>query len=343
MNICLEIIPESIQCIKMTDAEYFSDKYKDYISNSKLSLINPDQGGSPDKFKEGFTGGFNDSFELGSAVHGTLLQPEEFVVPDIYKPTAKLGLFAEEVYKFRQKGNSISKSIELARVSADYYQKGFTKNRLNTAIKKSLDFYLKRMRYVEDPVKVPLFLSERNAEKYKQCINSITNDKEMMGYLKPEGLLSNPEIFNEFAILCEIKVVREGEEDQIIKVKSKIDSFTIDHEMGVINLNDLKTTGRPVAWFMGQYVDKGPDIGHEWVNGSFENYHYYRQAAFYTWLLQAHCRKEYPGYTYKTNFLVVETNPEYKCRVINVQNPWIKLGLKETKKLIIAVADEQKG
>lgn len=327
----------------MTDEEYFSDKYKDYISNSKLALINPDQGGSIEKFKAGFSGGFSDSFEVGSAVHGTLLQPGEFVVPDIYKPTAKLGLFVEEVYKFRQEGNSINDSIELARVSADYYQKGFTKNRRQTAIKKSLDFYLKRMKYIEDPIKVPLFLSERNAEKYRQCIDSVTNDKEMMGYLNPEGLLSKPEIFNEYAILCEIKVIREGEEDQILKIKAKMDSYTVDHEMGVITLNDLKTTGRPVAWFMGQYVDRGPDVGHVWMNGSFETYHYYRQAAFYTWLLQAHCKKEFPDYTFKTNFLVVETNPEYKCKVFNIQNPWIKLGLKETKKLLILVADEQKG
>lgn len=342
MKVRLEIIPESIQCIKMTDAEYFSDKYKDYISNSKLALINPDQGGSPEKYKEGFTGNFNDSFEVGSAVHGTLLQPDEFIVPDIYKPTAKLGLFAEEVYKFRQQGNSINDSIKLARKSADYYKKGFTENRRKTAIKKSLDFYLKRMKYKEDPVKVPLFLSERNAEKYKQCVNSITNDKEMMSYLKPKGLLSEPEVYNEYAILCEIKVIRDNKPDQILKVKAKIDNFTIDEEMEIITLNDLKTTGRPVEWFMGQYVDKGPEEGHVWMNGSFENYHYYRQAAFYLWLLQAYCRKDYPGYTYKTNFLVVETNPEYKCRVINVQNSWIKLGLKETKKLITLVANEQK-
>ena len=37
----IEIVPESIQLIKMTDEEYFSDKYKDYISNSKLGLLNP--------------------------------------------------------------------------------------------------------------------------------------------------------------------------------------------------------------------------------------------------------------------------------------------------------------
>ena len=62
----LEIIPESIQLIKMTDEEYFSEKYKDYISNSKLSLIDPTAGGSPEKYLEGFKGSYNESFELGT-------------------------------------------------------------------------------------------------------------------------------------------------------------------------------------------------------------------------------------------------------------------------------------
>ena len=41
---------------KMSDEEYFSSKYTNYISNSRLKLINPNQNGSPSKYKEGFTG-----------------------------------------------------------------------------------------------------------------------------------------------------------------------------------------------------------------------------------------------------------------------------------------------
>lgn len=58
-------MPETIQCIKMTDEEYFSEKYRGYISNSRLALINPEQGGSPEKYADGFEGGFNASFQLG--------------------------------------------------------------------------------------------------------------------------------------------------------------------------------------------------------------------------------------------------------------------------------------
>ena len=341
MKIYLEILPDTMQCIKMTDAEYFSEKYREYISNSRLALINPEQGGSPEKYATGFDEGFNASFELGSAVHGMLLQPDEFVIPDINKPTAKLGMFAEEVYKFRQQGNSINDSIELARVSADYYQKGFTENRRRAAIEKSLDFYLKRMKYVEEPNKVPLFLSEKDAETTNSCITSVLANQPMLNYLRPKGIAEDPEVFNEYAILCEVKIKREGEPDQIIKIKAKLDSYYIDHENEEIVLNDLKTTGRPVAWFMGQYITN--DLGEQvWAEGSFEKYRYYRQAAFYTWLLQAYYKKKYPKYKFKTNFLVVETIPNYKCRVFRIQNSWIQLGAKETKKLIILAANEQK-
>ena len=52
-EIILTPILDSIEFIGMSDEEYFSDKYSNYISNSKLSLINPIQGGSPELYKEG--------------------------------------------------------------------------------------------------------------------------------------------------------------------------------------------------------------------------------------------------------------------------------------------------
>lgn len=325
----------------MTDAEYFSPKYKDYISNSKLALINPDQGGSPELYNTGFQGGFSDSFELGSAVHGLLLQPDEFEIPTLNKPTGKLGVFAEAVYKFRQEGKTIQESFDLAKVEADYYQKSFSIKRQQTAIKKSLDFYIGRMKFKEDPIKVPLFLSKPNADKCALCIENVEKDKSMMSYLRPTGLLEDPEIFNEYAILCELKLTDdETGEIKFIKAKAKIDNFTIDHEQRLIILNDLKTTGRPLDWFMGSYVDRGPDIGKEWMEGSFEKYHYYRQAAFYLWLLRSYLNEGHPDFTYKVNFLVVETIPNFNCKVFTIQNEWVQLGLKEVKKLLILAANE---
>jgi len=64
----IKLIPiiETLQLLKITDSEYFSPKYKDYISNSRLGLLNPKQDGSPDKFFTGFVNnGYISCFELG--------------------------------------------------------------------------------------------------------------------------------------------------------------------------------------------------------------------------------------------------------------------------------------
>ena len=42
-------IIDSLDVLDISDESYFNE-YKDYISNSRLSLINPDQGGSVEKY-----------------------------------------------------------------------------------------------------------------------------------------------------------------------------------------------------------------------------------------------------------------------------------------------------
>lgn len=331
----LELIPESIKLVRMDDATYFSDLYKDYVSNSKLSLINPEEDGSPEKFKEGYQGGYSESYALGSAIHNILLQPDNYEIPEIRKPSGKLGVFAEYVYEYRQKGYSISNAISLASEKADYFANALTEKRLKTAMQKSINFYLQRMKFKEDLVKVPLFLSESMYVKYENCMTNIAEDKSFIKTLYPEGLIENPEIYNEYAILAEVKL-----NGKIIKVKAKLDNFTIDHENKVVTLNDVKSSGRPAAYFMGNWVyEEGGEK--KWYQGSFEKYRYYRQVGMYSWLLQGVMHTlGYKDYTLKANILVVETIPEFKTRVCRISKKWIDQGRKEFKNLMILVANE---
>ena len=39
--------------LDISDEEYFGPNYRNFISNSKLKLINPDQGGTPKSYKNG--------------------------------------------------------------------------------------------------------------------------------------------------------------------------------------------------------------------------------------------------------------------------------------------------
>ena len=44
---------DTIKLLDISDEEYFGSGYAEYISNSRLKLINPDQGGSPQLYKQG--------------------------------------------------------------------------------------------------------------------------------------------------------------------------------------------------------------------------------------------------------------------------------------------------
>lgn len=338
MKVYLEVIPESIQLIKMDDKTYFSEEYSDYISNSKLGLIDPDAGGSPEKFKEGFKGGYSESFELGGAIHAMLLQPDEYSIPSLRKPSGKLGLFVEKFYECRLQNKSIADSIEQASKEADYYSGKLTPKRLSTAIKESLDFYLKRIHFKEEIGKVPLFLSSAMADKHSKCMLGISENPKFAETLYPTGLLSPAEYYNEYAILCEVKI--SGDINKIVKVKAKLDNFTIDYERNVITLNDVKSTGRPANYFMGNYIHN--ELGEKvWIKGSFEKYKYYRQVGMYLWLLQAALNaRGIDKFKYKVNILLVETIPNFKTKICPISRKWVDKGLQEFKDLLILAANE---
>lgn len=345
----IRIIPESIQLLKMLDEEYFSEKYKGYISNSKLGLIDPNNGGSNEKYETGFKSSYSDSFELGSAVHAMLLQPEFFTISSIRKPSGKLGIFAEQVFKLRLEGHTIQAAIDEASLIADYYAGKLVKTRLSTAIKTSIPFYLGRMKLVEELGKQTLFLSEALANKYEQCMLGVDNNPKIKKILNPSGLHLTSEIlmpvkvYNEFAILCEVEFIDDEGVITVVPIKAKLDNFTIDQEAQEVTLNDLKTTGKPVRFFMGNHVkviNEGNEEKEVWIDGSFQKYHYYRQMGLYGWLLQCAVKQIYGlNYKLKVNMLVVETIPNYNTKVFVVNGNYIKEGLKEFKQLLTLVVN----
>lgn len=59
---------DTLRLEDIDDAIYFSEKYAEYISNSRLGLINPLQGGCPKNFFEGLSKHnlYSDSLTLGN-------------------------------------------------------------------------------------------------------------------------------------------------------------------------------------------------------------------------------------------------------------------------------------
>jgi hypothetical protein len=322
----------SAQLLRLTDEEYFSDQYKDYISNSSLSLLDPANGGSVKKFKEGYKSDYNESFELGTAIHLECLQKGEYQILDIGKPTSKLGLFSEKLYDLRQKGLSIYKAIQEASIQANYYANKLNDKKIKNALQQLLPFYLERMKLDEGKY---VFLPNRVYEKYLLAMKSVNSNSKFLNKLNPnDEFIDNIEIFNEYAILCEIEY-----KGRIIKFKGKLDNFTIDHENKKIVLNDLKTTGKSIKYFMGNYIydDEG---NKSWYSGSFQRYNYYRQMAVYLILLKA-ALPQFSDYTINCNMLVVETLPDYKSEVFKVSLKHLLQGKEEFLNLLALLPNDR--
>lgn len=321
-----KIIPitASVKRLKISDDEYFSNKYSNYISNSKLGLLNSNQGGSPDKFKNGFDGGTTSSLMLGSAVHQLILQPESFKLgPKCHKPTAKLGATIDRIKYYRDRGESIYDSIVKASQDCDYYVKQIN-SKISKIIREGLAYYLQLSKHDDSVIMLP----DKEYDACIQCVNNVLNNKDIVNTLLPCDDFGNKlDAFNEDTILLDVAVLYK-KRCAILKLKMKADNWTIDTENCTLTLNDLKTTSKPVAWFMN------PEYG------SFYHYHYYRQFAMYKMMLETYCAKEY-GFNYKWkssgNVLVVNTT-DYNTRLCRVNDKQLELGTEEYETLLKQIA-----
>lgn len=330
-NVKLIPLLDTIQLIEMSDEEYFSDKWAGYISNSKLALINPDQGGSPQIYKEGLSKHpkYSDSLVFGSAVHELVLQPKEFaVVNNVDRPTAKMGAMADELYKTFLSNKSVvsDKDIIAASDKIDYYKGKMDSIKIENVKDKCINYWWDRRDWETEHNNSgtePIYLDPKSREKLQLCLASVEANKEVQDLLHPKGVFEEPISMNEAALFMDVKAEHEGKET-ILKLKGKLDNFTIDIETNEVVLNDLKTTGH---WLI--------DFG-----DSFKKYHYNRQMAMYAWMLRSYVEKQYnikPS-SLMANMLLVCTVPDYRAGVFRVTNGEIRKGFLEFKDLLQRVA-----
>lgn len=329
----VKLIPlfDTIQLIEMSDEEYFSEKWAGYISNSTLALINPDQDGSPQIYKEGLSKHpkYSDSLVFGSAVHELVLQPKEFaVVNNVDRPTAKMGAMADELYKtfLSNKGVVSDKDIIAASDKIDYYKGKMDSIKIENVKDKCINYWWDRRdwEFEHNNSEIePIYLDPKSREKLQLCLASVEANKEVQDLLHPKGVFEEPISMNEAALFMDVKAEHEGKET-ILKLKGKLDNFTIDIETNEVVLNDLKTTGH---WLI--------DFG-----DSFKKYHYNRQMAMYAWMLRSYVQKQYnikPS-SLMANMLLVCTVPDYRAGVFRVTNGEIRKGFLEFKDLLQRVA-----
>lgn len=335
----IEFLPETLTMKVISDDEYFSSNYKQYISNTKLKLINPDEGGTPQLYKDGLKFDYNPSIEFGSIIHELLLQPEEFELKDYdFKPSAKLGLFIDNVIQFRKEGLSIYDSLWQASEKANYYKGKLTPRLIQKAIEQGLQYYIDVTKNnLLESEKQPIVTSKKIKDSCFSCLKSIEEAQEFYPYLKEQNLSNNKIFKNEEALFIDIKVTLPDNKVIILPFKCKLDNYSIDPDINEIVLNDLKTTSKLVNYFMGYTIEE--DGEDKFINGSFQKFHYYRQLAVYMLILQLYTKKlGYKNYTYKTNILAVESQTPFNSKVYSINQSYLKVGLKEFKELICRVA-----
>lgn len=338
---------ETVQSLDISDEVYFSSEYSNYVSNSKLRLVNPDEGGSFITYLKGLKSTQSSSLSLGSAVHELLLQPNEFELSQQTKPSSKAGMMIDSIFKYRNQGFSIIKSIELASSDVDYYKSQLSEKRIKTLIKSGIKYYLyliktKNIKFDKEQI----VLDEKSRDTCIKCNNSLRGNSEGMYLINP-GEFTMDEIINtnEDTLVIDIEITFPNSltdpnaelVTQVLKLKAKIDNWNININNLFVNLNDLKTTGKAWYLFPGSVVK---ETG-EFIEGSFQHYHYYRQMAFYSYILKQYLKQKFgydKEYKMNVNMFIVQTIPNYTSIVFKVPIKWIKIGLKEFKKLLCYAA-----
>jgi hypothetical protein len=320
---------ETLRFEDIDDEVYFSEKYSGYVSNSRLSRINPDQDGSPEKFFNQTLGIYTDSIVFGSAIHELVLQPESFELNEFAnRPTAKAGFMADEVFKTYKNNGNIIEAIYKASNKIGYYKDKLTENKINKLIEQCTPYWQDRLKFEQNNTsdKIQIYLDPKSRERLKSCLNAVYKNNAIKDLLNPKGIIEDPEYGYEKAILLDVEVTFDDSSIKpfILRLKSKLDNYTIDRENNTILVNDLKTHGAILPEF----------------DNAVDKYHYYREMAMYSWLLSMVAKKYYnmDNPTIKSNFLVVQTIPEFYTKVSPMTGKLFNLGFDEFKRLLKLVA-----
>lgn len=326
----IEFIPllDTLRLQKIDDSEYFSKKYNGYISNSRLSLINPEQDGSPEKFFEGFKPTYSEAFSLGSNVHALTLQNDLFLLVDsVDKPTAKMGALADRLYYKFLKGEVSDNDIIQEAITIDYYKGNLSKKKLSEVRIKCTPYWESRRQFESTYVgsRELIYSDPKSRETVLNCVRALNSNKYIQDLLHPKDMADNYIISeNEQAILLDIQVNISNKDNFILSLKAKLDNYTIDPLSNIITINDVKTIGKIVS---------------EMPN-NINKFHYNREFAVYSYLLNL-CAKKYYNLdnpTIRGNYLVVSTIPSYYTKVIPLTKSMYVEGFEEFRYLLKLVA-----
>ena len=178
---------DTLSLKEISDDEYFSQKFKSYISNSRLGVLKKE---GAKAFFEGIPWTYNPSFETGSLIHCMVLEPEKYeVIEGVFKPSAKAGLMAEKLYK---PDGVMPTDDEIKSMSylVGYYKDKLTSNRLTEFRLKAEPYWRDRFIYESNNPKSNkerIYTDEKNYELLCSCTKTLESDNNIQNLLHPKG------------------------------------------------------------------------------------------------------------------------------------------------------------
>jgi PDDEXK-like domain of unknown function (DUF3799) len=319
-------------------SSWLDDEEEDYyskfaISNSSLSTLNPEQGGSPKKFQEFFSKNKEKkqslSLERGSLIHLYCENPSGFVVDDIEKPSENICKIIEHVWT-KQKDVILPDSEEeaikmieeaiLEKAKEIGYGQAWKPETIVEKVSTQGKGYLEFLKSSNGKQ----VMSAETKKIVESCTQSLHTHSLAQELLFDEHSRIGLHYYNELPVYWTESVpMLDSDEFVDVPCKAKLDRLVVDHGNKIIYHPDLKTTSKGAYKFQG----------------SFESYRYYRQHAFYKRALQIFLVNEFPATDFtdwevKAYNIVVETCDDPQTVVYSVPESWIKKGEQEYKALL---------
>lgn len=331
-SIKFRVIDESLKLEDISDEVYFSNKYKNYVSNSRLKLINPAEGGNPELYFKGSPKVFTESLVFGTLVHQLVLQPDDFLlVDDVILPPGKPGLIADLAYSSTGELPHDNTLLDYCKL-VDFWGGRPSATNFNKMKEVVKAFIKDRAKYEEEYHSTHIgkgfpklvYVNPTNLARITPCIDSIKNNSKIQSLLHPVDLMGDSlPSNNEATILLDVEASMPDCDPVVLHLKSKLDNYSIDEMDNLIKVNDVKTTSAL-----------------DFFEPSIKKYHYYREMGMYSWLLSK-CAKEMFDLNnprIESNFLVVETKPDFSSKVTPCTSAMIKAGMTEFVYLLRLVA-----
>lgn len=271
------------------------------ISNSGLSELNPEEGGSPFRFKKWLEDRQEEKelsyLERGRMLHMAALEPDLYQVADVDRPT---GLLGETAIRLVEMGEFTDDAI-LEAANIVQYGKGWNPDTIVRKVREGCSEYVAFMKEAEGKI----VLTRDTRETIDRCYLSLQAHPWARKLLfQQEGAL------DEYAIFAKL----QSSAGTFVSAKGKIDRL-VQAEEGVMHNIDIKTTSKPLHKFSSSYV----------------YYRYYRQEAVYEDLIKRH----FPDTRQVLHSLVVvETSEPFEVCVFTITPDWIEYGRKEYQRLL---------